>query len=121
MGDFGAARQILESGVARCRKRELNNMLGCALACLLPCYASAQEWLAWDEALKEARGLLEETGVLSVDVANPLEIAAVMALQEKQPKRAKQAYEVAIRQWMGLGRDDKVGEVMIAMDALHLN
>jgi serine/threonine protein kinase/tetratricopeptide (TPR) repeat protein len=121
MGDFGAAREILESGVARCRKRELNNMLGCALACLLPCYASAQEWQAWDAALNEARSLLEETGVLSLDVANPVETGALMALRAKQPKRAKQAYEIALRQWMGLGRDDKVGEVMKAMDELHLD
>ena len=117
-GNYGAAQDILETGCSRCRQAEKNHMLGCALACLLPCYASSQDWQTWDAALNESRQLLEETGVLSADVARPLQTAATLALQADQPERAKQAYEMALRQWVGLGRDEQVGEVMQAMDSL---
>ena len=100
------------------RQRKQNNMLGCALACLLPCYASAEEWEAWDRAMAEASRLLEETSVLSGDVASPVQQGAILALRAGHRKRAKQAYEVTLKQWLGLGRDDKVGAVMRAIDAL---
>jgi tetratricopeptide (TPR) repeat protein len=117
-GDFGAARAILEAGCARFRERNQNNLLGCALACLLPCLANAEEWSRWDRTLSEARTLLEETGILSEDVARPAEVGAEFALKAGHPGRAKEAYEIAMRQWMGLGRDERVGALMKAMEPL---
>jgi serine/threonine protein kinase/tetratricopeptide (TPR) repeat protein len=117
-GNMGEARNLLEAGCRRCRKTNKNQMLGCALACLLPCYASSRNWSAWDAAIKESSALLEETGMLSIDVAGPVQQAAEIALEEGEPDRARKAFEMALRQWVGLGRDEDVATVMKAIEQL---
>ena len=117
-GNLGSARQILETGCVRCRRDQKNFMLGCALACLLPCYANSEDWDAWDSVIDESRALLNETGVLSTDVAWPVQMGAELALEAGEPERAKAAYEMALKQWMGLGHDEDVGKVMQAINAL---
>ena len=116
--NLGAARELLEAGCTRCRRDEKRHMLGCALACLLPCYASAEDWKSWDAAIDESRDLLNETGVLSTDVAWPVQMGAELALEAGERARAKAAYELALKQWMGLAQDEKIGEVMNAVNAL---
>jgi serine/threonine protein kinase/tetratricopeptide (TPR) repeat protein len=117
-GNMGAARSLLEAGCGRCRRDEKKHMLGCALACLLPCYASAEDWTNWDTAIEESSTLLDETGVLSTDVAWPVQKAAELALAAGENQRAVAAYQIALRQWMGLGRDQEVGQVMGAIERL---
>ena len=78
-GNMGASRELLEMGCLRCRKNKKNHILGCALACLLPCYANAEDWAKWDAAIDESSALLTETGVLSTDVAWPVQMGAELA------------------------------------------
>ena len=43
---------------------------------------------------------------------------AELALEAGERARAKAAYELALKQWMGLAQDEKIGEVMNAVNAL---
>ena len=55
---------------------------------------------------------------MSTDVAWPVQMGAELALEAGERARAKAAYELALKQWMGLAQDEKIGEVMNAVNAL---
>ena len=74
--------------------------------------------VGWDQAIDESSQLLEETGMLSPDIARPVQIGAEIAAKHNKYRRAESAYQLALKQWMGLERSEKVNHVVKAIDKL---
>jgi serine/threonine protein kinase/tetratricopeptide (TPR) repeat protein len=71
---------------------------------LLLCDAGQRDWASWDQHWRVAEELLSETGYLDLDIAIVAEMAGTLARDAGDGARAAAAYELARKQWQGLGR-----------------
>ncbi|MBX2802006.1 MAG: protein kinase [Myxococcales bacterium] len=66
---------------------------------------------AWDRHMNDASTALTDTQFVSPDVATTAEIAGRAAAERGWDERANAAYELAIAQWMRLGREEDADRV----------
>jgi len=76
-------------------------------AALLPCYAHASDWEAWDKYLTRLTDLLTTVRLTDADLAWPMQLAGEVATQRAQPERARRAFQIALDQWRALGKTDE--------------
>ena len=105
---FEAARRALSDG-----GRETYVVYACAG--LVPCFAGLADWPRFDATLTEAEHLLAASGLVDDDVAACLEQAGELARGRGESRRARRAYEAALAQWAGLGREDRAQSVRAAL------
>jgi len=119
-GSFSAAKDVLEECLAICRRQGRRHFEGMVRVMLLPCAAAEARWDTWDELLRRARRLLHESGFVDGDIALCAEHAARLAGEAKEYERGAKAWRLAVDQWRGLGRDDKVEAAEEALVELEL-
>ncbi len=100
------AARVLDPAIDRLRRTGRKGLLGCALATSVPCRAAERRWGAFDKATDEARALLRSSSIAEADVAEALELGGRLAAFEGEPRRAADAWALAVEQWRGAGRTD---------------
>ena len=111
-GDFEGAHQALQKLLAA--GVELGNpaFQGIAHTGFLPCQASRGDWQAWDHHLDGADRYLGESEFVDKDLGRLFEMAAKMAADAGQDKRARAAAEAAARQWTILDKPERAASVL---------
>ncbi len=117
--EYGEARAAIDQV-----RRQLGDSAEPAQLCLvhiqlLPCLAESKDWMSWDNHFEDATQLLRETGMKDGDLAWLLTLAAERAHAARDPVRARHAYELAMSQWRGLERADKVESLEAVIRALR--
>jgi hypothetical protein len=82
---------------------------------LAVCAALDERWLLWDDHLREALGLLRESGFSDEDTARLATQAGAAAEKAEERERARGAYELAARLWKALDRGRELTEVLLAI------
>ncbi|MFZ5480346.1 MAG: protein kinase domain-containing protein [Myxococcota bacterium] len=75
---------------------------------LLPCFAHARDWPAWDAALDEAGRELRRAGLADADLARTLRLAGDLAADAGDAPRARVAWALAA------GQHDRLGQAVEA-------
>ena len=82
---------------------------------LAVCAALDERWLLWDDHLREALGLLRESGFSDEDTARLATQAGAAAARAEENERARGAYELAARLWKALDRSRELADVLMAL------
>jgi tetratricopeptide (TPR) repeat protein len=77
---------------------------------MLPALAAGREWVVFDKHIETVVDLVADLRVHDGDVAETFLITGGAALAAGDRGRARRAYEIALGQWRGLRRDEKVRE-----------
>jgi len=105
-GEFSECQTVLKAG-----QHELESTSSALVvyvyAALLPCYAHASDWEAWDKYLTRLTDLLTTVRLTDADLAWPMQLAGEVATQRAQPERARRAFQIALDQWRALGKTDE--------------
>jgi len=115
--NFYEARPMLERLIRQCRERQLRAFEASVHFALMTVAAGIDDWDAWDVHFSRATFLYNETRVVDIDDAWVVHLAADLAAEARQPRRARLAYQLALRQWNGLNNLKKVGEVELALNS----
>jgi serine/threonine protein kinase/tetratricopeptide (TPR) repeat protein len=108
--DFASSREHLESIWSRI-ERSGDRLKICYLHMqLLPSLSERREWAMWDLHFDKVRRLSSEMRLHDGDVAELLMIVGEVTAASGERERALSAYEIALAQWRGLRRSDKVAE-----------
>lgn len=84
----------------------------------LPCAAARGAWPVFHRHLAVAVPLLHECSLVDLDVARLAELAGALASRAGRPKEARAAWDVALDQWTALHAEQKVEELLIALEHL---
>ena len=103
------AREVLEKAGRR-------GLLGSVHVQLCAC--STGEWGAWDHHFERARRLLAESEMVDPDTAWAAQLAGDLARSTGERERARQAYELALAQWRGVGNAARIDEVLLTIRVL---
>lgn len=104
---YKEARELLFELRRDMKRRGMAELLTGVGAALLACDAERRDWRAWDQHLTELSTLLDKMCSVNPDLPWTLELAGDLAVEAGQTERARQAYEIAVSQWEGLGRPEK--------------
>jgi tetratricopeptide (TPR) repeat protein len=104
---YDEARDFLEQGLSRTLLAGSRASAGVVHACLLPCFAAAEDWESWDRHFVDAEKILRASGWVDPDIAEMSSLAADMAQNVDQLERAARAYRLSETQWRGIGREDE--------------
>ncbi len=115
---FTAAEETLREARESLQRLGWGGLLACVHVALLACAAQAREWPAWDDHLALGEPALRQSGLLDPDVAWCAELAGRLADWAGQPARAREAYELALEQWRGLGNAQGVQRIERAVAGL---
>jgi tetratricopeptide (TPR) repeat protein len=100
------ALRWLLSARAEARRLDWRPLLVPAELALSCTWAAHGDWSAWDTSLDAASRILQAQPFLEPDVAWAARRAGDAAAAHGQPRRARSAYEIALRQAEDLGRTD---------------
>jgi tetratricopeptide (TPR) repeat protein len=117
-GDQKRAQGMLEVAMELFTEQGNSAALANAHLALALCSALEQQWILWDEHLREATGLLGETGFCDEDTARLATRAGATAAREVQIPRAREAYALAGSLWTLLDRKREITEVERALAVL---
>jgi serine/threonine protein kinase/tetratricopeptide (TPR) repeat protein len=117
-GDYADAKPVLEWGLEELLRRGMRGIAGAVHICLLECAASEDDWGNWDSHYAQGVSLLGESNLVDIDAARVAERAAVLACKGGQPNRAREAYAIALKQWLALERVDDAERIKEAISAL---
>ena len=106
-GRHREAREQLERGAADFEASGRNNPLAWVQTVLLCCLAAQGEWAAWDGRLESIVALLSASGYLDLDIARSAQMAGDRARAAGQPRRARDAYAIALSQTEALARNER--------------
>lgn len=115
---WAEAREILESALSIFDRQGLAPMQGTLHALLLAPVMAEGDGTGFDQHLRSARTLLEETGYVDPDVANMARLAGDVAREAGQESRARDAYQLSAQQLRALGREDEARHVEVVFDLL---
>ncbi len=110
-GDWKGAREALETArrtFALEKRRDLE--AACCIALLAPAAAS-RDWAAFDRLMAQGLVLLERTGWVYSDIAREAERAGDQASKRGEVARSRRAWDLALKQWEGLGRSEDADRV----------
>lgn len=113
---FPQARRELESVMRTCADGGLLAMESVARSLRLPALAAERDWTTWDIALPEAYRLVRETGIADADVSTYVQKAGELCLIAGQPKRARQAFEMALAIERSRGCEEQIETLLQAID-----
>ncbi len=82
-----------------------------AWACLLPSLAFDDDWACWDDAIAKASESIQQTALVHVDLATNFQRAGEIALERGKTRRAKEALELAGKQWKALERTEALDKL----------
>lgn len=114
-GEYAAARDQLEPGIATLAARGQRGFLAWAQVCMLPCEAQAGEVAGWSDQLAGIRSLLEETAMVDPDVAWAARLAGDILSSAGHFAEARETYGLALAQTTSLGDESgaaKLQEVL---------
>ena len=118
-GAYHEAGQMLERVLQRTTTSGLRPMASAARIWLAACAAGLRDWPAFDEHLESVEESLEETGFVDSDIARGAELAAELACDGGERGGAREALEMAVKQWGSLGRTteaERVKKVLLSLD-----
>lgn len=118
--DWDAARETLEECLATVERQSNRKMMGSVHVCLLVTAIARIDLPAFDRHVRQAAGLLGETGFVDVDNARMAALAGDLAAQHGELERANEAYVLARHQWKALGRASEEEEIAFKMRTLAL-
>lgn len=78
---------------------------------VLPYLTRHEVWSEWDAQLDALEHGLSQLGLHDGDVAAILQLVGDIARERGDQGRARRAYDLALNQWRGLMREDKVVEI----------
>jgi hypothetical protein len=81
----------------------------------LPSLAAEGDWDGWDLHMERAAAVLEETGVVDVDIARMARIAGELALGLGEPERGRHALTLALLQLQALNRREEARQVRLRL------
>lgn len=117
-GHHREARLQLEQAVRDFEIQSRNDALTWALTVLLVCCAAERDWTSWESCLARTKQLLKESSYLDLDIGRAAQMAGDAAAAGGEPARARDAYELALSQWQGLGREADAAAVRDKLAAL---
>jgi len=106
-GQYAAAADLICEALPEVERQGRRVLVAAAHVFLLPCYAAAGDWAAWDRHAEIGFDTLDEVGVFEVDFARTAQLGAELATAAGQPERARRAWQAALAQWQGLHRDER--------------
>ena len=112
------AREIFREGSAWIERMGRTGLRVYVLSAFLPCSAHDRDWTGFDHQLDTIDQLLTHTPVADVDIARPAYQAAELASKANQVGRARQAYQLALQQWLVLGNESEQASVQAKLLAL---
>ena len=74
---------------------------------LLICHAGRGRWNDWEMHIGKTRLLFADTGFVDIDVAMCATQAGNLAAEAGFPDRARDAWDLATDQWLGLDRPEE--------------
>jgi len=119
LGHMREARADLEEIVRELEAQDRRTVLSWVHTVLLVCCAADRDWEEWDKNLDRIRQLLAESGYLDLDIAQVAKMAAEAALAAGNRTRAREAYELSLAQWTGLGRAEDAAKIQSTLDELR--
>ena len=118
MGEYADARTRLDAVLDRGTRLGMEGCRISALVSLLLCDAGERAWHLWDEHLALSRHLLQRTGYLESDCPRSLHIAGHSAVEAGQIERAREAWTLALQQWLDLERPDAAAWIRADLEGL---
>jgi serine/threonine protein kinase/tetratricopeptide (TPR) repeat protein len=109
------ARPLLERSLRAFVRQDRRPMIGAVHACLLPSLAAEGDWDGWDLHMERAAAVLEETGVVDVDIARMARIGGELAIGLGEAARGRHALTLALVQLQALNRRDEARQVRIRL------
>jgi hypothetical protein len=98
------ARPQLEQSVRDFEAQNRHNALSWALTVLLVCCAAERDWEGWGRCLGRVNQLLAESAYLDLDIGQAAQMAGDAASAAGELACAREAWELSLAQWEGLGR-----------------
>ena len=83
---------------------------------LLCCVAALRDWSAYEHHYSEADSMLTATGITDVDFAEVFQKTGDLALADGKHQQARKAYEWAHKQWLAMGRQDRLAQVEASLE-----
>jgi serine/threonine protein kinase/tetratricopeptide (TPR) repeat protein len=114
-GDHRKARPMIETALAVFQEQGNQSALAHAHLALAACSALDEQWLLWDDHLREAVDTLVSIDYSDEDTARLAMRAAAAAEKHDQRERASSAYKLALRMWSALDREKEQTEVTKAI------
>jgi tetratricopeptide (TPR) repeat protein len=108
-GKWEASRERLESAMALALRLGQPSVQFHAF--LLAPAAALRRWSEFDYHLSHAGGLVDPIRLVHPDLADTLELAGRLALQQKDGARAAAAFSLARSQWIVLSDEARAGEM----------
>jgi hypothetical protein len=78
---------------------------------LLICRVGQGDWVDWENHMTDARGILADTGFVDVDLAMCAMTIGDLAAEGEFMDRAREAWDLALAQWLALDRPVEVERV----------
>lgn len=117
-GDHKRAMPMLETALAAFQEQGNLSVIAHAHLAMAIGSACSEQWLLWDEHLREASEILHAIDYADEDTARLAMRAAATAERQEQRERALAAYQLAQRMWAALGRSREQSEVDKAIERL---
>ncbi len=113
LGKYHQAHPMVQEVISTIQASGARQFLGAARLIELTCIAGRGLFDEWSSVHEEASALLEESGLVHDDLAEVSTIAARLARDAGEEDKAQQAYQLAVDQWTGLGKEERARALQI--------